>query len=63
MSYKPTHRLKVMNKDSSRKGTAGAGWLNPDGSISITLDPCVVLKGNEANIVIRLWPIEKSAPA
>lgn len=57
---RPTHRLKVMDKTNSRKGNAGAGWMNPDGSISIVLDPCIVLNGNDPNIVIRLWPAEQS---
>jgi hypothetical protein len=39
---KPTHSLSVKLNDGT-SGTIGAGWLNEDGSISIQLNPCVVL--------------------
>jgi hypothetical protein len=39
---KPTHDLKVVLNDGTT-GTTGAGWQNEDGSVSIQLDPCVVL--------------------
>ena len=38
----PTHDLKVVLHDGT-SGTVGAGWLNEDGSISVQLNPCVVL--------------------
>lgn len=59
---KPTHRLRVLDKETNQKGTAGAGWLNKDGSISIVLDPCVVLSGDRKNIVITLFP-DNNAPS
>jgi hypothetical protein len=53
----PTHSLSVLNKTDSSRCTVGAGWLNPDGSISISLNPCVNLT-KDSNIVIRLFPVK-----
>ncbi len=60
MSKKPTHRLRVLNKRTDEKGTVGAGWLNPDGSISIVLNQCVTLVQN-SEVVITLFPESKGA--
>ena len=53
---KPTHRLKVMDKDTGYKVEAGAGWQNPDGSITVVMNPCINLTYAK-NIVINLFPI------
>lgn len=37
------------------KGKVGAGWVEPDGSVSIKLNPCVVLSERDG-LVIRLFP-------
>lgn len=59
---KPTHRLKVLNKRTGKQGTLGGGWLNTDGSVSIVLDPCVVIEQTE-DLVFTLFPITDKAHA
>lgn len=57
MAKRPDYRLKLLNKETDEKNmNAGAGWENPDGSISITLAPCVHLKRDVH--AITLFPIE-----
>lgn len=58
LPMQPTHRLKVLNKFDDARTEVGAGWLNADGSLSITLNPCVVLT-RDTNIVITLFPIDR----
>lgn len=55
---KPTHRLKVLLKGSKRTTTVGAAWQRDDGSLSITLDPCVVLSWTDP-VTISLFPVGK----
>lgn len=56
---KPTHRLKVFNKKTEANNPdLGAGWLNPDGRITIVLNPCVVLTQSE-DLVFTLFPIDR----
>ena len=57
-NMKPTHRLKVLNKATGKKGIVGAGWQNPDKSITIVLDPFVALKPSP-EWVFTLFPVEK----
>lgn len=57
-SRKPNYRLKTFDTKSEKNGRIGAGWLNDNGSISIVLDPAVVL-GIQPNVAITLWPIEE----
>ncbi|MDE2096165.1 MAG: hypothetical protein KGL39_02895 [Patescibacteria group bacterium] len=52
----PTHRLKVLDKTTNQKGEAGAGWLNPDGSITIQLNPCVFITPDRSK-VLTLFPV------
>lgn len=57
MSVKPNYRLKILNKDLDTKcNDAGAGWINPDGSISLVIGPGVHLK-ESIHLEIRLFPI------
>jgi hypothetical protein len=42
-SRKPDYNLWMASDQG--KGRVGAAWSNEDGSISITLDPYVILKG------------------
>jgi len=51
----PTHILSAFNKSNQSRGRIGAGWLQPDGSISISLNPCVTIAQHE-DIVIKLFP-------
>lgn len=55
---KPTHRLKVLDKSNEGTTDAGAGWLNANGSITIQLNPCVVLK-RKKKLVLTLFPENK----
>jgi hypothetical protein len=57
MSAKPTHRLKVLNKQTSQRAEVGAGWANEDGSFSIVLNPCVVLT-DDPKYIITLFPVK-----
>lgn len=54
---KPTHRLRFLNKQTEERGTIGAGWQNADGSITIVLDPMVVVR-QEAAVLLTLFPTE-----
>lgn len=54
----PTHVLKAFDKTNEARTEVGAGWLNPNGTISITLNPCVVLT-RHPNIVYTLFPNTK----
>lgn len=55
---KPTHRLKVLDKHTERKGEVGVGWLNSDGSISIQLNPCIRLNADVSQI-LTLFPVDR----
>ncbi len=55
---KPDYNLQVMNKETDKRGTAGAAWENDDGSISISLNACIVLTDSPA-LEIRLFPNTK----
>lgn len=52
---KPTHAFKALDKTTLHRTLLGAGWLNKDGSISISLNPCVVITP-DPNIVLTLFP-------
>lgn len=54
-SRKPDYVLKVLNKDNEGRCNVGAGWKNEDGSVSIQLNPCVVLQ-YDPQIVLTLFP-------
>lgn len=54
---KPTHLLKVKERDGNHKGTIGVGWLNNDGSISIALNPCTCIQWTD-DVTINLFPVE-----
>ncbi len=53
---KPDYSLSAMDKDTDRlKGTVGVAWINDDGSISIRLNPFVILDTREHNLELRLF--------
>lgn len=54
MARKPTHRLKVFDKTNQKRGDLGAGWLNPDKSLSIVMNPGCVMDYNP-NFVYTLF--------
>jgi hypothetical protein len=51
---KPTHELKFLNKVTNEKGKLGVGWENENGSISISLNPMVVLTQSN-DLVLTLF--------
>jgi hypothetical protein len=53
---KPTHRLKVLNKKTNQRGHIGAGWRNPDGSITIELNPSCVMTDDKEKYLYTLFP-------
>lgn len=55
MAKWPTHILKVKERNGQRKCNVGVGWQNEDGSISIQLNPCVVLSSRD-DVYISLFP-------
>jgi hypothetical protein len=60
---KPTHRLRVKDNATGATGTVGAGWANPDGSVSVHLDPgCALSYDTLKGKVLTLFPIERSEP-
>lgn len=54
----PTHTLSFLNKDTQEKGKIGVGWHNPNGSISIKLNPMVVLQ-QPAEVILTLFPVSE----
>lgn len=52
----PDYKVAVLDKSTEKRGNVGAAWDNNDGSISIVLNSCVVLDGNNVNLVITLFP-------
>ena len=53
---KPHYRLKFLNKRTEEHGEIGAAWLNEDQSISIVLNPLVVLS-QSSDLVLTLFPV------
>ena len=53
---KPTHRLRVLNKTTNGRTEVGAGWLNNDSSITIVINPMVLLRESKEH-VITLFPV------
>lgn len=59
---KPDYRIAALNKVTDEKNPhIGAGWLNPDGSISIVFNPWVTVPTGK-DIVITLFRNDKPAP-
>lgn len=53
---KPDYQLKILNKSNDKRGIIGAAWKNEDGSISIQINPCIILDGNQLDdFVITLF--------
>lgn len=55
MSRKPDYDVGALNKRTDIKGKVGAAWINDNGTITIILDPFVVLTGG-SEMVITLFP-------
>lgn len=54
MANQPDFDLVFLRKATGEKGKVGAGWSNPDGSISVVLNPFVQLEQNP-DVVFRLF--------
>lgn len=63
----PDYDLSFLNKDTGQKGRIGAAWSNPDGSISLTLNPMVTVPSDQ-NLVLKLFkrgsrsPVDSTEP-
>lgn len=55
---KPDYNISVLDKTSGGRGVVGAGWIQEDGSISIKINPCVLLD-DDPKLVIRMFPCEE----
>lgn len=54
----PDYTVSALSKTNDKiKGVIGVGWTKPDGSITIKLNPFVVLDQFEHDPVITLFPI------
>lgn len=51
----PTHDLCVKEREGDGRGKIGAAWLWADGSVTIKLNPCVILQSTD-NVTIKLFP-------
>lgn len=52
---KPDYNLSAMDKKTEMKGQIGGAWTNPNRSISIRLNPWVVLDGANKDLVLTLF--------
>lgn len=53
---KPDYDLGILDKENDiKQSRAGAAWLNEDGSISINIDPFVVIPPGR-HILLTLFP-------
>jgi hypothetical protein len=59
---KPTHRLKVLNRETDQRGEVGAGWQNEDGSITIELNPSCVMTDDKKKYLYTLFPVKSKEP-
>lgn len=63
MSRKPDYTIGAMNKATSAKQPkVGVAWANPDGTISVALDPFVVLSGGP-DLVVTMFPAKDGSEA
>ena len=60
MAKLPEYRLKILNKvTNKRNNDAGAAWVNKDNSITVVLNPGIVLTEN-VDLVYTLFPVDRS---
>lgn len=59
MNNTPHWDVSYLNKTTERKGRIGAAWNNDDGTISVVLNPLVVIDAKE-DILITLFPKGKT---
>lgn len=56
MARKPDYQLSYLNKTTEEKGVIGCGWQNDNGSISVKLNPLVVMQAGPS-VVFTLFPV------
>jgi hypothetical protein len=57
---KPDYTLAAAIRGSERRASSlGAAWLQDDDSITLRLDPCVMLNGSDDDLFLRLFPNTK----
>lgn len=52
----PDFTLNALNKATAEKWKVGAGWKNADGSLSVKLNPFVVLTAS-TDLVLTMFPV------
>ena len=61
MSRRPDYKLKVWDKDTGARTEVGAAWRNADGTLSVTVYPCVILTdvNTQSPRQLKLWPVDR----
>ncbi len=54
----PDFNVSALVKSTDHKGRVGAGWVNADGTITVKLNPFVVLSAAQ-DTLITLFPADK----
>jgi hypothetical protein len=58
----PDFRVAIMDKVTDEKnGSVGAGWINDDGTISITFECFINFRTNK-DLLMTLFPRKEKAP-
>jgi hypothetical protein len=55
----PDFRLRAFNKQTEKGHNVGAGWMSEDGTVTIVLDPFVVLR-TKKDYSFHLFPADDS---
>lgn len=58
---KPTHNLSVLDKATGSRGIIGAGWLGPDGTLTIKLNAGAALRWDDG-LTIKAFPVSTKKP-
>lgn len=58
MPRQPDFHLKALDKDTDKTAKIGAAWQNENGTISLVLNPFVVLNAND-DLLLTLFPADE----
>jgi hypothetical protein len=58
---RPTHVLFLRERDGERRGAVGVGWEFPDGTVSVSLNPGVVLSWRDP-VYLHVRRVEERGP-
>ncbi len=50
------YKIVAVDRDTGRQGHLGVGWINPDGTVSLTLNMCTVIDTSLQCLTITLIP-------